>query len=454
MDRSSLGAALERIVGAGHVFADPDRCAGYEVDWTGRWRGRAAFVVRPADSAEVAAVVRACAAAGGAIVPQGGNTGLVGGSVPRGGEVLLSLRRLDGIEPVDGGSGGLVAGAGATLADVRRAAAAAGFGFGVDIAPRDSCTVGGMIATNAGGMHVVRHGMMAEQVVGIEAVLADGSLVGRVPALLKDNAGYRIGALLVGSEGTLGIVVRAHLRLVAVPAARAAALVAFDDAASAIVAIAELRRRLPSLSALEILFREALDLALDATGGSRPFARDCGGALLVECAGADGVDEELASALAALGEASRDAVFASGAAVGRLWLLREVVPEAIARLGVPHKMDVSLPLAAIPGFARAVRERIEAIAPGSRTILFGHGADGNLHVNVLGLAPGDDRVDEAVLDLAAAAGGSIAAEHGIGVAKVAALARSAEPARLAAMGLLKRSLDPGGLLNPGVILAG
>ncbi|MFM7736125.1 MAG: FAD-binding oxidoreductase [Alphaproteobacteria bacterium] len=448
----SLGESLARVVGREHLLEDAETRAGYERDWTGRFGGRAAFVVRPADAAQVASVVQVCAGAGVAIVPQGGNSGLVGGGVPRGGEVLLSLRRLSGVDLVDGGACGVVTGAGATLAAVQRAASSAGFAFGVDIGPRDSCTIGGMIATNAGGMHVVRHGAMAAQVIGVEAVLADGSLVGRVPALPKDNAGYHLGAMLSGSEGTLGVVVRAHLRLVPADRERAAALVGLADAERAVSAVTGLRRALPSLSAIEILFPEALELAAAHVGAKAPLPPGCEVALLVECAGASGVARELAGGVDLLGDLVAGSVFAEGASVARLWRLREAVPEALAREGVPHKMDVSLPLARIPAFAREARSLVASLAPGARTVLFGHAADGNLHVNVLGLPPDDDTVDDAVLDLAARSGGSIAAEHGIGVAKVAALARVGRAADLAAMKALKRAFDPRGILNPGAVL--
>lgn len=448
----ALRDALLRAVGREHLLEDPELRASHERDWTGRFGGSAACVVRPADATEVAEVVRACAAAGAAIVPQGGNTGLVGGGVPRGGEVVLSLRRLDAVEAVEDGSGGILAGAGATLVAVQRAATGAGFAFGVDIGPRDSCTIGGMIATNAGGMHVVRHGSMAAQVIGVEAVLADGTTVGRVPALEKDNAGYRLGAMLAGSEGTLGIVVRAHLRLVAAEPERAAALLGVADAARAMTAVGALRRELPSLAAIEILFPEALAMAVARTGTDAPLPPACGAALLVECTGPRGVATRLARCVESMGDAVLGAAFAEGAAVARLWRLREAVPEAIAHEGVPHKMDVSLPLGQVAAFEREVRSLVASLAPGARSILFGHAADGNLHVNVLGLPPDDESVDEAVLDLASRLGGSIAAEHGIGVAKVVALARTGRPDDLAAMRALKRAMDPRGLLNPGVVL--
>jgi len=432
------------------VTTDPDVVASFEEDWTGRWRGRAACVVRPRSTDEVVAVVRACAAHGVAIVPQGGNTGLVGGSVPRAGEVVLSLRRLDAVEPVDAAAAEIVVGAGATLAAVQSVARAAGLEFAVDIAPRASCTIGGMIATNAGGAHVIRFGMMAEQVIGVEAVCADGSVVGRVPDLRKNNAGYHLGALLAGSEGTLAVITRAHLRLVPALPERAVALVGVPGAAEAVQAIAALRR-LPSLVALEIAFAEAIDLACRFARTECPLSAGFGAALLAECAGRTSPLEELADAVTALGALALDAAVATDASgIARLWALREGIPDAIRAEGVPHKLDVAVPVARIPEFERAVRERVASLAPGARVVVFGHAGDGNLHVNVLGLAADDEAVDDAVLRLAADLGGSIAAEHGVGVAKVRALALTRSAADRAALRSLKRAFDPAGLLNPGV----
>jgi FAD/FMN-containing dehydrogenase len=335
----------------------------------------------------------------------------------------------------------------------RRRRTRAGFAFGVDIAPRASCTIGGMIATNAGGVHVVRDGMMASQVIGLEAVLADGRIVGRVPGLRKDNAGYHLAALLAGSEGTLAVITRAHLRLIAARPERAAALIAVADAGAAMEVVASLRVRLPSLVAAEILFAEAVALQ-SRHGAASPLARTGGAVLLIECAGTSSPLDELADGIAGLGALALETAIASDAAtVARLWRLRDGVPEAIRACGIAHKIDVALPLERIPEFERRVRRLVGDLAPGAELILFGHAGDGNLHVNVLGLAPEDDGVDEAVLRLVADLGGSIAAEHGVGVAKVAALAAMGNPADLAAMRAVKRALDPSGLLNPGVVLA-
>src|ERR687885_1679537 len=225
MDR--LLRALAEVVGPRHVLTDPDLTAGYAVDWTGRFRGRAPAVVRPADTTEVAGVLALLAGAGRPVVPQGGNTGLVGGSVPLHGEIVLSLRRLDGIGPVEVLAGQVTAGAGATLAAVEAAARPHGLTFGVDLAARDSATIGGMVATNAGGLRMLRYGNMRAQVMGVEAVLPDGRVLSHLAGLAKDNTGYDLAGVLTGSEGTLGVITRVRLRLVPRLAARTVGLLAF-----------------------------------------------------------------------------------------------------------------------------------------------------------------------------------------------------------------------------------
>lgn len=450
---AALGAALVAAVGERNLLTDPDLTAGYETDWTRRFHGRAAGVARPATTAEVAAVLRACGDAGLRVVPQGGNTGLVGGGVPRGGELVLSTTRLTGPCSVDGAAGEIVVPAGATLRQVQDAARGAGFDFGVDIAARESCTIGGMIATNAGGVHVLRHGMMSEQVIGLEAVLSDGAVVGRVPALRKDNAGYHLAGLLAGSEGTLGVITRAHLRLTPAMPARAVALVGVDEAEAALEVIRRMRAALPSLTALEVMFAECVDLVCAYAGVAPPLPRRHPVVLLVECAGRTSPLEELSAALGGAGALVRDSAVADDeAGVRRLWRYRDAAAEAIAAAGVSHKLDVAVPLAAIPEFVARVRARVAAATP-ARLVLFGHVGDGNLHVNLLGLAAGDDPIDHDVLRLAAEAGGTIAAEHGVGIAKTADLPLVRSAAELGAMRALKAALDPRGILNPGVVVA-
>jgi len=450
----TLRAALVRAVGEAHVLDDPERTASYERDWTGRFGGPAACVIRPGSALEVADALRACAEAGQPVVPQGGNTGLVGGSVPRAGEAVLSTARLADQCVVDRAASEIVVSAGVTLERVQAAARDAGFGFGVDIAPRASCTIGGMIAANAGGVHVLRHGMMAEQLIGLEAVLADGTTIGRVPALRKDNAGYHLAALLAGSEGTLAVVTRAHLRLVPATPSRAVALLGLADAAAAIASIDRVRSRLPSLSALELMFAECVELVGLRDGVSPPLGGAPAVYLLIECAGRASVLDELATAVGACADLLvGDAALAEDqTGLRRLWRWREGISEAIAAQGVPHKLDVAVPLAVLPGFVADVRARIAALAPGARAAIFGHVGDGNLHVNVLGLGAAETAVDDAVLALAAAARGSIAAEHGVGCAKVAHLGLVRTAGEIAAMRAVKHALDPRGILNPGVIV--
>jgi len=449
----ALRAALARAVGEANVLVDPELTSSYETDWTGRFRGAAACVVRPATTAEVADVLRACAADRLPVVPQGGNTGLVGGSVPHDGEAVLSTTRLRGPCVVDRASAELLAPAGATLREVQQAARAAGFEFGVDIAPRDSCTVGGMIAANAGGVHVLRHGMMAAQVIGVEAVLADGGTIGRVPALRKDNAGYHLAPLLAGSEGTLAVITRGHLCLVPATPSRAVALLGLADASAVVEAVERLRPLLPSLSALELVSGTCIDLVARHAGRTAPLGGAPPAVLLVECAGRDGVAGELADALAACaGLVLATAIADDESGMRRLWRWREEVSVAINAAGVPHKLDVAVPLRAIPRFVDAATARVAELAPGARLALFGHVGDGNLHVNLLGLAPDEDAVDEAVLRLVAAEGGSIAAEHGLGRAKARYLDLVRGPHERAALRAVKHALDPHGLLNPGVVL--
>ena len=446
--------ALVDIVGAAHVLVDADLRAGYETDWTGRFHGDARAVVRPADGAQVAAVLAACAAAGAPVVPQGGNTGLVGGSVPRGGEIVLSVQRLDGIA-VDADHGEAIVGAGATLERVQSAARDTGWELGVDLSSRGSCTIGGMVATNAGGEHVIRYGAMAEQLIGVEAALADGSMVGRVPALRKDNTGYHWAGLFAGSEGTLGVVTRVHVRLVPHLAERVVALIALDDLAGAVAVCTRLRRGLDALVALEVCFADGVALVCEHFGLPDPFTPTAPVIVLAECAQRDGDVDALVSRMGRLideGAEVRSAVVADDARNrGRFWSYREGHAEAINAAAIPHKLDVTLPFERLVEFEPAVRARVAAVAPRARVVLFGHVGDGNLHVNVLGPPPDDLTVDDAVLDLVVEMGGSISAEHGIGIAKRAAFARSCPPGDLAAMRALKRAIDPGGILNPGVL---
>jgi FAD/FMN-containing dehydrogenase len=441
---------LQAIVGDEHVLVDPDLKASYETDWTGRFTGTALAVVRPRTTEEVAAVLLVCASAGAKVMVQGGNTGLVGGGVPAGGEVLVSLARLTDIGPIEAGQ--VTVGAGVTLAALQAKALAEGFDFGVDLAARDSCTIGGMIATNAGGIRVLRYGSMRRQLVGIEAVLADGSVLSRMPGLDKDGTGYDLVGLLAGSEGTLGVITQARLRLWPRLTQRAVALLAAESVEAIVEMLPALRGGLPSLAAVEFFLPPGLGLVRKHAGLPAPFSAEHPAYLLVECT--DRVDplDQLAAVVEEL-PGLVDATVATDAAGQRaLWGYREKHTESISAEGVPIKLDVSLPLTLLASFIAQVGPKIEAACPGARPIMFGHVNEGNVHVNILDTGSLHDEVTDAVLQLVASLDGSISSEHGVGRAKVPWLGLTRSPVEIAAMRAVKNALDPTGLLNPGVIL--
>jgi FAD/FMN-containing dehydrogenase len=444
---------LRDVVGDAHVLVDADLRAPYETDWTRRFHGTASCVVRPATTEEVAAVVRACAVAGAPIVVQGGNTGLVGGGVPGDGEVLLSLTRLNRLDPVDEVAGQVTAGAGVTLASLRQHARAAGLDFGVDLAARESATVGGLVATNAGGIRVLRYGSMRAQLAGLEAVLADGTVVSRLTGLAKDNTGYDLTQLIAGSEGTLAVVTRVRLRLVPLLPARAVALVALADTEAALALLAAARDGLATtLSAAEICYADGLQLVRDHAGLPMPFATAYPAYVVLECSARTDPTDALLETLADC-DAVADATVASDVAgQARLWAFREKHTEAISAAGVPVKLDVCVPLAELPSLVAELPAAIGAVAPTARPIVFGHLGEGNLHVNVLGAEDAGTEVTDAVLRLVAAHHGSISSEHGIGRAKVGWLGLSRTPAEIDTMRRIKTALDPAGLFNPGVLL--
>src|SRR5579875_2238701 len=442
---------LTAAAGAGHVLTDPGLLAGYTTDWTRRYHGDALCAVRPGSAAAVAAVLRACARHGVTVVPQGGNTGLVGGSVPAGtGQVVLSTSRLAGLEPVDPLSAQVTVGAGATIAALRAHAAAAGLEYGVNLASRESATVGGTIATNAGGINAIRYGATRAQLLGVEAVLADGSIVSRLSGLPTDNAGYDLAQLLAGSEGTLAVVTAARVRLWPGEPSPVIVLAGVDGIAAAAALYARIRALLPGLRAAEYFEAAGVDLVREVAGLPAPLNRAAAGYLLAEIPGPIGNAERLAG-VPGLDDA---AVAADPAGRAALWAYRERHTEAISTLGVPHKMDVAVPLAALAAFRAELAGTVRAAARGgpAQVLVFGHIGAGNLHVNVIGPDDQDSAVDEAVMRLAAAHGGTISAEHGIGRAKAPLLHLSRSAAEVAAMRAVKAALDPGGLLNPGVLV--
>ncbi|GAA3239372.1 FAD-binding oxidoreductase [Actinocorallia longicatena] len=433
----------ERLAKVTRVVSDPSVVASYTRDYTGRWEGRARLVVRPRDTGEVAEAVRICAEEGARIVSQGGNTGLGGGGIPMDGEVVLSLRGLDRIGPVDVAAGQVSTGAGVVLSDLQREARRTGLDFGVDLASRGSATIGGMIATNAGGERVLRYGMTRANVVGVEAVLADGSLWSRLGGLPKDNAGFE--PPFAGSEGILGIITAARLRLVPLLDDRATAMIGFASAADAVAALVRLRG-LGSLEMAEFLLPDGLRLVCGHTGLPHPMRGHHAFYVIVECADRRDPSEELYAVLEEL-DPPEVVVAADAADQHRLWTYRESHAEAINTQGVPLKLDVAVPLGDLPAFL----DDLPALAGKATPYLFGHLAEANVHVNLIGA---DDvaAVTEAVLERVAAAGGSISAEHGVGRAKTGHLRLSRSAAEIAVLRAVKDALDPGGLFNPGVLL--
>jgi FAD/FMN-containing dehydrogenase len=453
--RATLADDLARLVGAGHVLTDPGMLASYTTDWTRRYHGDALCAVRPAGTDEVAAVLQACARHAVSVVPQGGNTGLVGASVPppgggRGpGVVVLSTRRLRELSSVDKLGAQVTAGAGVSIAALRAHAAAAGLEYGVNLASRDSATVGGTIGTNAGGVHTIRYGTTRAQLRGVEAVLADGSVISRLSGLTADNVGYDLSQLLAGSEGTLAVITRARLRLWPAEPARLTLLAGAADIAAVAGLYARLRGLAPGLRAAEYFEAPGLELVRKLAGLAHPLADPAPSYLLAEVAGsledAERLAEEpsLAEAVIAVDPPARAA----------LWAYRERHTEAISTTGIPHKMDIAVPLARMAAFRGELDEVVRAAAGrDAMAYVFGHIGAGNLHVNVVGPGPDDAAVDEAVMRLAAEHGGTISAEHGIGRSKAPLLHLSRSKEEIAAMRAVKDAFDPGGLLNPGVLL--
>lgn len=449
---SELAERFAAIVGADNVLTDPDVVGSYTVDWMGRYRGTGRIVVRPGSTQEVAELVRQCRASSTAIVPQGGNTGLVGGSVPLRGEILLSTRRLSNIGEVDVSARQITVGAGAILADVQEAARSAGLKYPVDFGARDSATIGGTIATNAGGISVLRYGMTRRHITGVEAVLGTGDVVSHLGGLVKDNTGYDLAGLMCGSEGTLGIVTAARIQLVPLHSCRTTALVGFDGAESAVAAVTTLCASREDIDALEIMFESGIRLVIDAFGRDVPFEAPV--YVLIESS----ADEDRTDSLSAVIESCRGvidiAVATDDARRRSLWQLREDHTPAINTLGPPMKFDVTVPMHGLAAFAESVRRAVSAVSPDARTILFGHAADGNLHVNVTGIEPDSssvDMVENAVMGEVVRYQGSVSAEHGIGTAKKRFLSLSRTSAEIESMRAIKRALDPDEIMNPNVL---
>ena len=451
---------MSAIVGAEHVLVDADQRASYESDWTGRYTGRCAAVVRPVTTDEVAAVLRSCSNSGIAVVTQAGNTGLVGGGVPRpaGTEqrptIVLSMRRFDVIGEPDASSMQITCGAGVTIADWQRAARAGGLDTPIDFAARDSATVGGALATNAGGSRVVRFGTMRQQVVGVEAVLADGTIVGSLAGLPKETVGLHWPSVLAGSEGTLAVVTAARLRLVARFEQVTTALVALDDLDAALELLAVARRRLRSLDSIEIVWPDAFELVAAHLDTTAPVdVPEAGVAIVIECADHTDPTADLLEVIADVNGVTATAIATDSLRRQHLLAFRDRITESIATAattsGSPiYKLDIAVPVGSIGRVIDVARTA--ANQQGARLVPFGHLAEGNLHLNFLDAAT-PDALASSVLPVVTELGGTISAEHGIGIAKTPWLHLVRSAGELTALASIRRALDPHDVMNPGVL---
>jgi FAD/FMN-containing dehydrogenase len=457
------------IVGTRGVIAEPAEMAAYVAEPRDAFHGRAACVLKPRTTEEVAALLAICDSARVAVVPQGGNTGLVGGQVPdaSGSQVVLSLLKLDRIREVDPASDTMTLEAGVVLARAQEAAEAAGRYFPLSLAAEGSCTIGGNLSTNAGGVHVIAYGSARDLALGLEVALADGRVLSDLSKLRKDNTGYDLTRLFVGAEGTLGIITAATLKLFPLPRSRATAFVGLADPAAALALLGLAKSRAgPSLVAFELLPRIGLEFVLRHAPGARdPLEAAHPWYALVELASPaeTGVEESLTELLAEAleeGVAADAVVAASLEQRAGLWRLRESMAEAQKPEGGSIKHDISVPIERIPAFLAEAAALVETLIPGARPTPFGHMGDGNIHYNVSQPVGADraaflarrEELNEAVHALVRDYAGSVSAEHGVGVLKRDLLRRVKDPVALALMRQIKATLDPNGILNPGKLL--
>ena len=450
----TLPERLGDIVGAAHVLTAAADTKPYLTDWRRLYSGPAECVVRPASTAEVSRVVALCAAENVAVVPQGGNTGLVGGSVPtgKGREIVLSLGRLNRIRALDVLNDTMTVEAGCVLAAVQSAAADAGRLFPLSLAAEGSCQIGGNLSTNAGGVNVLRYGTAREQVLGMEVVLPDGRVWDGLRGLRKDNTGYDLKQLFLGAEGTLGVITAAVLRLYPKPTASATAWIAVASPAHAVELLSTLRSRVGDrVCAFELVSRTCLQAVL----AHLPDARDPLGTphpwyILAEF-GDSGAAEDLQERIAEALDGHEAVLAQSGEQARSLWRLRESIPEAQFS-NVKH--DISVPVSKIPEFIELTDRALSSAFTNTQIFCFGHVGDGNLHYNIgpAGLLAQGAAVNRVVYDAVARLGGSISAEHGLGQLKREAIRTQKSPLELELMRVLKAALDPKGLMNPGKVL--
>jgi len=467
----SMIDALKKLLGPQGVLTAAADLEPYVVDWRGVYRGATTAVARPANTAEVAAVMKLCADTGTPLVPQGGNTGMCGASVPNahGREIVLSMARMNKIIDVDPLNNTLTAEAGCVLANIQQAAADAGRLFPLSLGAEGSCQIGGNLSTNAGGVNVLRYGNTRDLVLGLEVVLPDGRIWNGLRGLRKDNTGYDLKHLFIGAEGTLGIITAATLKLFPRPAANATAWMAVRDPEAALQLLSLMRRHCNDrITAFELISRHSLELVWKHVPGTRdPMAAPSPWYVLTELADA-GDEQVLRADLERTLEAALtedlvvDAVIAENRTQAQaLWHMRESIPEGARQEPVMvYRHDIAVAVGRIPEFIREAQAALEKRFAGVRLICFGHLGDGNLHYNAYlperlrsDVAARDAHdVTETVYDIVRQYGGSFSAEHGIGLSKVAELALYKSPVELDLMRTVKRALDPQGLLNPGKVL--
>ncbi|WP_374521360.1 FAD-binding oxidoreductase [Hydrogenophaga sp.] len=469
---NALLDALRAAVGEANVLTpDQQDLIAFEQDWRQRARGRALAVVRPGSTNEVAAVVRACAEAGVSVVPQGGNTGLVVGSVPdeSGRQVVISLRRMQAVRSLDAANLTLTVEAGCVLQAVQQAAEEAGLLFPLSLAAEGSCTIGGNLATNAGGTQVVRYGNARDLCLGLEVVTPQGEVWNGLTGLRKDNTGYDLRNLFVGSEGTLGIITAATLKLYPQPAARLTAWAAVPSLEAAVGLLGLAHQQLgPGLTGFEVMGQFALSLVDKHFPQLRvPLWKDTPYCVLLENSDSEDEDharhqfERLLEAALESGLVTDAVVAESLAQAQALWHIRESISLAQSQEGLNIKHDISLPVSRIPAFCAETDALLQREIPGVRLVNFGHLGDGNLHYNVQAPEGGDaaaflreqeGRVNELVFDAVRRYHGSISAEHGVGSLKVGHLVHHKDPVALSLMRSIKRALDPQHLMNPGRVI--
>lgn len=458
---------LKAAAGPNGFSDDPAEIAPHLEEWRSKYKGNSPLLLKPSSTQAVSEILAICHETSTPIVPQGGNTGLVGGQIPFDGEILLTLSRMNRIRAIDSEGHALIAEAGVVLANAQNAADEKNFLFPLSLASEGSCTIGGNVSTNAGGVNVLRYGMARDLVLGLEVVLADGRVLDLLRTLRKDNTGYDLKQLFIGAEGTLGVVTAAALKLFPKPAERATAFIAVPSPAAAVALLSRLQLATGGMmSAFELIPRIALDLVVVHIPGARdPLSASSPWYALAEASGAaqfhlGAILETTIAAAISEGQATDAAIAATEAQRNAFWAIRENISEAQKREGASIKHDVSVPIAAVPAFLERATAEVLKIVPGARPVSFGHLGDGNIHFNFSSPGRGVDAaflakwdvVQERVHAIVREFSGSISAEHGIGVMKREALTHAKSALELELMRGLKRMLDPKDILNPGKLV--